>query len=198
MSKISASEIRPGQFLSIDNQLWRVLKLERQKPGKGGAFMQTSTKSIKDISKEYRFRTDESVELAILKESNGRFLYAQGNEYHFMDLDTTEIIAADKSSIHMSIGKDSDGLSKSDMELRFNLVDSESNIMLLIYDETLLAIELPAKVDCVVESIVPSSGGTKVVEIKGNKIAVPSYIELQELITINLSDLSFVRRAKKS
>ena len=47
--KISANEIKVGNILEFENKLWKVLKLEHTKPGKGGAYIQIE---IKDISYE--------------------------------------------------------------------------------------------------------------------------------------------------
>ena len=42
--KISANDIKVGNILEINNKLWRVLKIEHTKPGKGGAFVQAEMK----------------------------------------------------------------------------------------------------------------------------------------------------------
>ena len=44
--KISANEIKVGNILEFENKLWKVLKLERTKPGKGGAYIQVELKDI--------------------------------------------------------------------------------------------------------------------------------------------------------
>ena len=44
--KISASEIKPGSIIEYKNDLWRCLKSQAVKPGKGGAFNQVELKSI--------------------------------------------------------------------------------------------------------------------------------------------------------
>ena len=44
--KISANEIKVGNILEFENKLWKVLKFERTKPGKGGAYVQVELKDI--------------------------------------------------------------------------------------------------------------------------------------------------------
>ena len=44
--KISANEIKIGNILEFENKLWKVLKLEHTKPGKGGAYIQVELKDI--------------------------------------------------------------------------------------------------------------------------------------------------------
>ena len=49
--KISASETRVGNLIEYQGKLWRVLKKEHVKPGKGGAFAQLEMKGIADGTK---------------------------------------------------------------------------------------------------------------------------------------------------
>ena len=42
--KISASDVRIGNLIEHQGKLWRVLKKEHVKPGKGGAFVQLELK----------------------------------------------------------------------------------------------------------------------------------------------------------
>ena len=76
--KISANEIKIGNILEIDNKLWKVLKLEHTKPGKGGAYVQAELKEISDgTKKNERFRSDENIEKAYLEQKKFQFLYSK-------------------------------------------------------------------------------------------------------------------------
>ena len=67
--KILASEIRPGTVIEHKNDLWRCLKSQAVKPGKGGAFNQVELKSItKGTKLNERFRSGETIERASLDE----------------------------------------------------------------------------------------------------------------------------------
>ena len=46
--KISASDARIGNLIEYQGKLWRILKKEHVKPGKGGAFAQLEMKALKD------------------------------------------------------------------------------------------------------------------------------------------------------
>ena len=84
--KISANDIKVGNILEINNKLWRVLKIEHTKPGKGGAFVQAEMKDINDGTKRNeRFRSEENIEKAYLEQKKYQFLYASGENYVFMD-----------------------------------------------------------------------------------------------------------------
>ena len=69
--KISANEIKIGNILEFENKLWKVLKLEHTKPGKGGAYIQVELKDITiGTKKNERFRSDENIEKAFLEQKN--------------------------------------------------------------------------------------------------------------------------------
>ena len=91
--KINAGEIRVGMLLEYKNDLWQVLKTQHVKPGKGGAFAQVEMKSVgKNTKLNERFRSSETVEKASLEETNFNYLYADENNYVFMDPKTFEQI----------------------------------------------------------------------------------------------------------
>ena len=91
--KISANEIKVGNILEFDNKLWKVLKLEHTKPGKGGAYVQTELKDINiGTKKNERFRSDENIEKIHLEQKSFQFLYLKGDEYFFMNQESYEQI----------------------------------------------------------------------------------------------------------
>ncbi len=44
--KTNANSIRIGNVIEFQNQLWKVIKREHVKPGKGGAYIQVEMKNI--------------------------------------------------------------------------------------------------------------------------------------------------------
>jgi len=67
--KIIGNEIKPGMIIDHGNDLWKVIKTQHVKPGKGGAFNQVELKSVKKGTKlNERFRSSDSVEKAVLDE----------------------------------------------------------------------------------------------------------------------------------
>ena len=72
--KISANEIKVGNILEFENKLWKVLKLERTKPGKGGAYIQVELKDINlGTKRNERFRSDEILKKLILNKKLSNF-----------------------------------------------------------------------------------------------------------------------------
>ena len=84
--KISVNDIKVGNILEIDNKLWKVLKTEHTKPGKGGAFVQVEIKDINQGTKRNeRLRSEESIDKAHLEQKKYQFLYNNGDDYCFMN-----------------------------------------------------------------------------------------------------------------
>ncbi|MFB6261914.1 MAG: elongation factor P, partial [Thiohalorhabdaceae bacterium] len=74
--KIEALQIRKGNIIEYEGGLWRILKAEHTKPGKGGAFVQTELKNIETGTKTTnRFRSEEKVEKAHIEPRKMEFLY---------------------------------------------------------------------------------------------------------------------------
>ena len=89
--KIDGNAIRPGNIIEHQGRLWRAIKTQHVKPGKGGAFLQVELKDIRDGTKlNERFRSSETVERVRLDQKDYQFLYVEGESYTFMDTDTYE------------------------------------------------------------------------------------------------------------
>ena len=96
--KILGNEIKPGMIIEHKDDLWSVLKVQHVKPGKGGAFNQVELKSVKKGTKlNERFRSNDTVERAILDDKKFNFLYEDENNCHFMDQTNFEQIQINKS-----------------------------------------------------------------------------------------------------
>ena len=95
--KITANEIKPGMIIEHKSDYWNVLKTQHVKPGKGGAFNQVEMKSVnKNTKLNERFRSSDTVEKATIEEFKFNFLYADDNEYYFMNPKSFEQISIKK------------------------------------------------------------------------------------------------------
>ncbi|KAG5732518.1 hypothetical protein E4T56_gene17041, partial [Termitomyces sp. T112] len=91
--KISGVEIRPGNILEYEGGIWKVAKTQHTQPGKGGAFMQVEMKNLIDGRKtNVRFRSADTVEKVRLDTKDFQFLYAEGDDLVFMDVETYDQI----------------------------------------------------------------------------------------------------------
>jgi elongation factor P len=93
---ISTNDMRPGQTLEIDGQLFTITYYQHVKPGKGQAFVKTKLKNVKSGAVVDRtFRADEKVNLAVLDKREMTFLYEDQAGLVFMDSESYEQVHVD-------------------------------------------------------------------------------------------------------
>ena len=184
--KISANEIRVGMLLEHKDDLWEVLKTQHVKPGKGGAFAQVEMKSLnKNTKLNERFRSSETVEKASLEETNFNYLYADENNYFFMDPKTFE-----QTEIKKEIISDKGKLLTENLEVSISF-----------YNEDPISIDLPNQVTCKIETTdVALKGQTVSSSYKpatlenGLNIQVPPFIESGDEIIVDTRTLEYIKK----
>lgn len=93
---ISTNDMRPGQTLNIDGQLYTITYYQHVKPGKGHAFVKTKLKNVDTGAViDKTFRADEKVELAVLDKREMQYLYEDDAGLVFMDNETYEQVHVD-------------------------------------------------------------------------------------------------------
>ena len=184
--KINAGEIRVGMLLEYKNDLWQVLKTQHVKPGKGGAFAQVEMKSVgKNTKLNERFRSSETIEKASLEETNFNYLYADENNYFFMDPKTFE-----QTEIKKEIIGDKGKLLTENLEVSISF-----------YNENPISIELPNQVTCKIETTdVALKGQTVSSSYKpatldnGLSIQVPPFIDSGDEVIIDTRTLEYIKK----
>ena len=184
--KINASEIRVGMLLEYKNDLWQVLKTQHVKPGKGGAFAQVEMKSVnKNTKLNERFRSSETVEKALLEETTFNFLYADENNYFFMNPKSFDQIEIKKEIVGEK-GK---------------LLSENLEVQLSFYNENPISVELPKQILCKIKTTdaalkgqtVSSSYKPATLE-NGLNIQVPPFIESGDDVLIDTRNLEYIKK----
>ncbi|KMO51955.1 elongation factor P, partial [Lacticaseibacillus rhamnosus] len=86
---ISVNDFKNGLTIEVDGDLWRIVEFQHVKPGKGSAFVRSTLKNLRTGAvQEKTFRSTEKVEKAQIDSKNMQYLYADGDNYVFMDTDT--------------------------------------------------------------------------------------------------------------
>ena len=186
--KILGNEIKPGMIIEHKNDLWSVLKAQHVKPGKGGAFNQVELKSIKKETKlNERFRSNDSVERAVLDEKKFSFLYEDEKSCHFMDQTNFEQIAISKSLL-----AEKNKLLKENMEVNVHF-----------YEDQALSIDLPTSVeltiastDAAIKGQTASSSYKPATLENGINIMVPPFINSGDKIILDTSTLEYIKKIK--
>lgn len=185
--KISAFEMKVGNLMEYQGKLWRVLKLQHVKPGKGGAFVQAEMKEISIGTKiNERFRSDEKLEKAHVEPRQMQYLYADGDSHVFMDMETYEQIHIPADDIAEQMG--------------FLLPNTE--VQVNFHNENPIALELPANVvlevvdtEGVVKGQTAASSGKPATLETGITVSVPPFVSIGDKIKVNTTTGEYVERA---
>ena len=88
---ISINDIKAGLTILLNNQLYLIMGYQHVKPGKGGAFMRTKLRNLKDGAiLEKTFKGDEKLQEAFIEERKLQYLYRADKIYHFIDQENFE------------------------------------------------------------------------------------------------------------
>ena len=185
--KISASEIKPGSIIEYKNDLWRCLKSQAVKPGKGGAFNQVELKSItKGTKLNERFRSSETIEKASLDEREYQYLYPENENLVFMDSKNFE-----QTSVPKEIIGEDEKILKENMEVKIEF-----------YEDKPLIVTLPKSADYEIletEAVVKgqtASGSYKPAVIQNDvKIQVPPFINQGDIVSIDCQSREYIKKA---
>jgi elongation factor P len=83
---IPATQLRPGMIIKHNNDLHSVFAVEHRTPGNLRAFIQAKLRNLRTGAMfEHRFRSPDPIEKVNVDEVDMQFLYADGDNYYFMD-----------------------------------------------------------------------------------------------------------------
>ena len=83
------TNFRNGFTIKLDGELFSIAEFQHVKPGKGNAFVRTRLKNVQTGAVIDRtFRSGDKVEEVRIERRESQFLYAEGEQFHFMDAET--------------------------------------------------------------------------------------------------------------
>jgi elongation factor P len=186
--KVAANTLRRGMVVEHNNKLWVVMENELRSPGKGAAVAQVLMRDIVGGNKmDIRWSTQDMVERVRIEEEEYQFLYANSDEYTFMNIVNYEQIILNKEAIGDPAVFLKDGMVCS----------------MQMYEGKALSVTLPETVtmeiteaDPVVKGQTASSSYKPAVLENGARVLVPPHIESGTRIVVRTADSSYVERAK--
>ncbi len=186
--KVQAITLRSGHVVEYEGKLWLVAKAEIYNPGKGASVVQVEMRDVRAGTKNnVRFRTQEMVERARLEQFNCTFLYADGDDYHFMKVEDFE---------QMTVSADVIGDKK-------QFLQDGMAVEIEFYETEPLNVSLPSygtyeivEADPVVKGQTASSSYKPAILDNGARIMVPPHIESGTRVVVKLEDGTYYERAK--
>ena len=97
---ISVTDLRPGTKVKMDGGLWECVEYQHQKLGRGGAKVVAKFKNLETgATVERTFNSGEKLEDIYVETRELQYLYPEGEEMVFMDLETYEQFAVPRSRV---------------------------------------------------------------------------------------------------
>ncbi len=184
---ISVNDFKTGVTVEFEGVVYQVVEFQHVKPGKGAAFVRAKLKNVKTGGTvEKTFRGGEKLARAHLDKREMQYLYNDGDGYVFMDNENFEQLSMSKDDI-------GDGVKW--------LIDNMT-IGVLMYNGTIMGIELPNFVELTVVETEPgikgdtATGATKNAKLEsGATVQVPLFINEGDRLRIDTRVGQYMERA---
>ncbi len=184
---INVNDIKNGITFVLDGDIYQVLEFSHVKPGKGAAFVKMKIRNLRSGSTtEKSFNSGTKLEKAMIEKRPMQFLYASGDSYNFMNMESYEQIELTKDQLGDDVNYLKEGL----------------NVDLSFYEGELLGVMLPDKVELEVTHTEPAVKGnttnnaTKDATLEtGLVVRVPLFVEQGEKIIVSTSTGKYDSRA---
>lgn len=182
----SISNFRRGMTVNYNDDIYVITEFQHVTQSRGRAMIKTKLKNVKTGRViENTFRTTDKVEEVRLDDKEMQYLYADGENFHFMNMENY-----DQVQIPSDIVGDYHKFLKEGMMVK-----------LLFHENTPINIEMPTTVDLVVTEAEPAVKGdtagnlTKWVTLETQaRIEVPPFIKQGETIRIDTRTGEYVSR----
>ena len=177
---VSAGDFRNGVTLEIDGQVVQILEFQHVKPGKGAAFVRTKLKNVINGGVvERTFRPTEKFPAARIDRVDMQYLYADGDLYNFMDVNTYEQIALSTDVVGDAL----------------KFVKENETVKVCSYNGKVFSVEAPLFVELEITDTEPgfkgdtAQGATKPATVEtGATVYVPLFVDNGDKIKIDTRD----------
>jgi elongation factor P len=184
---ITTNDLKNGMTLNLSEGLFTVVDFQHVKPGKGGAFVRTTLKNARTGAVIDRtFRAGEKVDQAVIDKREMQFLYRDGSDFVFMDNTTYD---------QRNVGPAALGDAA-------NFVVDGSTVVLQLYGDEIVGVELPAAVELSVTDTEPGIQGDRVSGARkpatletGLVVQVPLFVNVGDKLKVDTRSSEYITRA---
>lgn len=185
---IMIGDCGPGKSFKWKNEIYTSLKIDHNKTAMRQMIVKIKAKNLRTGSiTDMSFNGDDKVETIYLDKRQMSYTYDDGSLIHFMDSETFEDFAIDRSHL----------------EWELNFITTENPITVTFYENEILGVELPAKVvltitdtddNAIAGDTVNKATKDAVVET-GYKLRVPMFVKNNTKIVIRTDTGEYDSRA---
>ena len=183
---IAATQLRVGNLILYNGKPHRVATMVHRTPGNLRGFVQAKLVNIENGSnQEVRFSSEDKVAKASLDEAKLQFSYKAGDEFHFMNTESYEMVELSKDVLGENTGYLIEGM----------VISAQ------YFEGRVVGIDPPMFVELKVTETTPNIKGAAVQNTSkpailetGLEIKVPPYIEEGDRVKLDTRTGEFVER----
>ena len=187
MATLGMNDVKNGMKILVNNDPAVITDTEYVKPGKGQAFTRVKYRLIKSGRvQEVTMKATDSMEAADVVDTDMRYLYADGEYWHFMDPESFEQVQADKN-----------GMGGAEKWLK-----GEEDCVVTLWNGTPIQVTPPNFVELKIAETDPgvrgdtSGGGGKPATLEtGAVVRVPLFVSQEEIIKVDTRSGDYLGRA---
>jgi elongation factor P len=183
--QVSTAEFKKGLKIQFDGQPYTIVDFQHVKPGKGGAFVRTKLKHMRQGRViDNTFRAGEKVELVDFEDKHMQYLY-KDDRYHFMDSETYDQIS----------------LSAEEVGDARDFLKENTDVDILFIEGSPVTVELPTFMELAIVKTDPgirgdtASGGSKPATLEsGAVVQVPLFLNQGDIVKIDTRTAEYLSR----
>jgi len=185
---ISTNQFKNGTHIDVDGTVFKIVEFQHVKPGKGGAFVRSKLKRVDDGAViDKTFRAGEKFRPVRTETRRMQFLYSDGTDAHFMDMETYDQFTVPESQVANSL----------------RWVRPSEEVDLLYVDQQPTEVQVPSAVELAVTEADPgvkgdtaSGGGEKPATLEtGVVVRVPLFVNVGDRVRVDTRSGEYVSRA---
>lgn len=184
---ISTNDFRTGLTIEIDGDVYQVVDFQHVKPGKGAAFVRSKLRNVRTGAVvDKTFNAGEKIPRARIDRREAQYLYNDGTDYNFMDMETYDQFSMSKEELGDAI----------------KFLKENMTIQLLMFQGKSIGVDLPNFVELEVVETAPgikgdtASGGSKPATLEtGYVVQVPFFINTGDVLQIDTRTGHYIKRA---
>ncbi|ODN31038.1 elongation factor P [Fervidobacterium thailandense] len=184
---IEVGDLEKGMYIKYEGEIYRVIDVNKHFRARGSGLIRTKLKNLMTgLIRDVNFASGEKVEEAELAFRKAEYLYNDGENFYFMDLQTYEQYSIPAEELE---------------EEKYYLIEN-TPVDIIMHDEKPIGIQLPTTVVLEVVETEPnfkgdtvSGGGKPAVLQTGLRITVPFFINVGDKIKVDTRTGEYIERA---
>lgn len=179
-------QINPGMTIDLDGKIYRVESSIKVSAPKGTPFIKTKLRNlVTDELIEKNFKPNQALKEVSLVEHSLEFLYPEGKDYLFLDIDNLEQVLVSSDILSEDINYLKEGI----------------QLKAMFYGDMIHSVELPQFLELMVvkteanDESQPNANTSKLAVLEtGAKLQVPLFVESGDVVKVDTHENEYIQR----